>query len=194
MAIFNTSVETDMPEQSILYTNATIITVNATRDIILDGAILTAGSRIVRIGKTSDDFLDLQSSIESGHTVVKDCHNKIIIPGLVNTHAHLAQSILRGLAEDLNLHSWLCDAIWPLEASYQAEDGYVAAMLTIAEMLKSGTTSFLEAMLTHGSGIDNVVRAVKETGIRACLVSALLPFLDCQGNLLTCCRVNSLKV
>jgi cytosine/adenosine deaminase-related metal-dependent hydrolase len=185
MAIFKTSGQTEMPEQSILYTNATVITVNATRDIILDGAILTTGSTIVWIGKTSDNFLDLQASIESGRTVVKNCQNKIIIPGLVNTHAHLAQSILRGLAEDLNLHSWLCDAIWPLEASYQAEDGYVAAMLTIAEMLKSGTTSFLEAMLTHGSGIDNVVRAVKETGIRACLVSAIFPFNDYLGNVLT---------
>jgi cytosine/adenosine deaminase-related metal-dependent hydrolase len=185
MAIFDTSVETNMSEQSILYTNATIITVNTTRDIILDGAVLTTGPTIVRIGKTSDDFHDLKASIECGQTIVKDCQNKIIIPGLVNTHAHLAQSLLRGLAEDLNLHSWLCDAIWPLEASYQAEDGYVAAMLTIAEMLKSGTTSFLEAMLTHGSGIDNVVRAVKETGIRACLVSALIPILDCQRNVLT---------
>jgi cytosine/adenosine deaminase-related metal-dependent hydrolase len=61
--------------------------------------------------------------------------------------------------------------VWPLEASYAEEDGYVAAKLTIAEMLKTGTTCFLEAMLTHGSGVDNVVRAVEETGIRACLVS-----------------------
>jgi hypothetical protein len=94
-----------------------------------------------------------------------------VIPGLINTHAHLAQSLLRGLAEDLDLHSWLCDAIWPLEACYEGEDGYVAARLTIAEMLKTGTTCFLEAMLTHRAGIENVVRAVGEMGIRACLVS-----------------------
>lgn len=154
-----------------LYIHATIIPVNASREVILDGAILIQGSTISAIGKTAE----LESSLHpEQHTSIKtiDCNNRIIIPGLINTHAHLAQSILRGLAEALPLHSWLCDAIWPLEACYQGEDGYDAAMLTIAEMLKSGTTCLLEAMCTHGSGIDNVVRAVGETGIRACLVSA----------------------
>ncbi|ETS80954.1 hypothetical protein PFICI_08483 [Pestalotiopsis fici W106-1] len=106
---------------------------------------------------------------------------RIIIPGLINTHAHLAQSLLRGLAEDLPLHSWLCDRIWPLEAAYGGQgdtaDGYIAARTTIAEMLLSGTTCFLEAMLTHGSGIDNVVRAVSEMGIRACL-GKLVKFVE----------------
>jgi len=155
-----------------LYIHATIITVNRARDVVLDGALLILGSRILRLGKSHEDFseyLPANTSIE-----VIDCSNRIIIPGLVNTHAHLAQSLLRGLAEDLPLHSWLCDAVWPLEASYRDDDGYVAAMLTIAEMLKSGTTCFLEAMLTHGSGIENVVQAVGEAGIRACLVSELL--------------------
>lgn len=102
-------------------------------------------------------------------------HGRIIIPGLVNTHSHLAQSLLRGLAEDLPLKSWLCDAIWKLEANYEGDDGYIAAKLTIAEMLKSGTTCFLESMLTHRSGFENVVRAVGESGIRGCLVRSLPP-------------------
>jgi cytosine/adenosine deaminase-related metal-dependent hydrolase len=105
-------------------------------------------------------------------TRVVDLKGKIVLPGLINTHSHLAQSLLRGLAEELPLFDWLCDAIWPLEANYHENDGYVAARLTIAEMLKSGTTCFLESMLTHGSGFENVVRAVEESGIRACLVSS----------------------
>lgn len=155
--------------QTCLFIHATIITVNTDRQVILDGALLTQDGRISAIGKTADMLPQYQ---HHGATTirVRDCTNQIIIPGLVNTHAHLAQSLLRGLAENLDLHEWLCDAIWPLEANYAEQDGYVAAMLTIAEMLKTGTTCFLEAMLTHRSGLDNVVQAVGETGIRACLV------------------------
>ena len=156
---------------STLYQHATIITVNKTREIILDGAILVTGSRIALIDKSTavvqhPDFPKDDSSVRT-----VDLSGKIVIPGLINTHCHTIQSLLRGLAEDLWLHPWMCDAIWPLEASYVADDGYHAARLTIAELLKGGTTCFLEAMLTHRAGIENVVRAVGESGIRACLVS-----------------------
>ena len=150
---------------SRLFVHATIITVNEDREIILDGALLIRNNRIAALDKTDALLASLDEAIET-----IDCTNMIVVPGLINTHAHLAQSLLRGLAEDLPLHSWLCDAIWPLEANYAEEDGYTAAVLTVAEMLKTGTTCFLEAMLTHRSGLDNVVRAVEETGIRACLV------------------------
>lgn len=153
-----------------LYIHATIVPINSLREVILDGALLIQGSTISAIGKTEEIC---SQTTEDASVKIIDCKNRIIIPGLINTHAHLAQSMLRGLAEALPLHSWLCDAIWPLEACYQGEDGYDAAMLTIAEMLKSGTTCLLEAMCTHGSGIENVVRAVGETGIRACLVNIL---------------------
>ncbi|KAK5124906.1 hypothetical protein LTR85_001096 [Meristemomyces frigidus] len=154
-----------------LYTNATIITVNPDRDIILDGAILVTGSYITAIGKTSDVLDDLkQKPVEQ-----IDLRDRIVIPGLINTHAHLAQSLLRGLAEDLDLHAWLCNAIWPLEAAFEGDDGYVGAKLTIAEMLLSGTTCFLEAMLTHTTGMQNVVRAVEESGMRACLGKLVKP-------------------
>lgn len=154
-------------EPSRLFVHATIITINKSRDIILDGAVLIQSNRIAAIDKTKSLISAISESTE-----IIDCTNKIIIPGLINTHAHLAQSLLRGLAEDLPLHNWLCDAVWPLEANYAEADGYAAAMLTIAEMLKTGTTCFLEAMLTHRSGLENVVRAVEETGIRSCLVSS----------------------
>lgn len=154
-----------------LLAHATVITVNKSREVILDGALLIEDGRITALGKTPDLIKQLESREDYRDVEILDCTNKIVIPGLVNTHAHLAQSLLRGLAEDLPLHNWLCDAVWPLEANYAEEDGYVASMLTIAEMLKTGTTCFLEAMLTHRSGLENVVRAVQETGIRACLVS-----------------------
>jgi cytosine/adenosine deaminase-related metal-dependent hydrolase len=160
--------------KAVLFKDVTIITVDPQRRIIRRGYILTSGSRIDHVSSQAPE------SLPTGTRVIS-LPGRIIIPGLVNTHAHLAQSLLRGLAEDLPLHSWLCDRIWPLEAAYGGQgntaDGYVAARTTIAEMLLSGTTCFLEAMLTHGSGIHNVVRAVSEMGIRACLVcDILIPF------------------
>ncbi|KAI1609305.1 5-methylthioadenosine/S-adenosylhomocysteine deaminase [Exophiala viscosa] len=155
-----------MKSTSTLFIHATIITVDNERTIWLDGAILVNLDRIVAVGKTAQLLHD--PLLPTGTKIV-DCSGRIILPGLINTHAHLAQSLLRGLAEDVPLHSWLCDSIWPFEANYDADDGYVAARLTIAEMLRSGTTCFLEAMLTYRSGFENVARAVEEMGIRACL-------------------------
>ncbi|RHZ61993.1 amidohydrolase [Aspergillus thermomutatus] len=131
-----------------LFHSATIITVNPDREIIRNGYILVNRSRIEAIGKcpVPADFT-IDRSI--------DCTGKIIIPGLINTHAHLVQSLLRGLAEDLPLHEWLCDAIWPLESVYEELDGYHAARLTMAEMLKTGTTCFLDPMLTYQAGFEN---------------------------------------
>lgn len=158
---------------STLYQHATIITVNKKREIILDGAILVTGSHIALIGKTSVIVQNPEYLKESTTVRTVDLSGKIVIPGLINAHCHTIQSLLRGLAEDLWLHPWVCDAIWPLEASYVANDGYHAARLTFAELLKGGTTCFLEPMLTHRAGFDNVARAVGESGIRACLVSPL---------------------
>lgn len=148
-----------------LYTNATILTINGNREVILDGAILVTGNKIVQVGPSREvESWDLSED----HQVVS-LAGRIILPGLINTHAHVGQSLLRGLAEDLPLKSWLCDAVWPLESQYEADDGYTAARLTISEMLLSGTTCFLESMCTHRCGFPNVVKAVGEMGIRACL-------------------------
>ncbi|OAA82332.1 5-methylthioadenosine/S-adenosylhomocysteine deaminase [Akanthomyces lecanii RCEF 1005] len=155
----------------IVFTHATIITQDSQRTVWLDAAIVTKRDRIIAIGKTAQ-LVDDGNALPSNARFV-DCSGRVIIPGLVNTHAHAAQSLLRGLAEDVPLHSWLCDAVWPLEAQFDGDDGYVAAKLTIAEMLKSGTTCFLEAMLTHRTGFENVAKAVEEMGIRACLVSII---------------------
>jgi cytosine/adenosine deaminase-related metal-dependent hydrolase len=152
---------------STLFIHATVITVDDDRRIWLDGAVLVTLNRIVAIDRTASL---LRNPDLPSETRIVDCTGRIIQPGMVNTHAHLAQSLLRGLAEDVPLQSWLCDSIWPLEANYEGDDGYVAARLTIAEMLRSGTTCFLEAMLTYRSGFDNVARAVDEMGIRGCLV------------------------
>jgi cytosine/adenosine deaminase-related metal-dependent hydrolase len=151
---------------SILFHSATVITLNAKRQVIRDGHVYVVRDRIVSVGK------HFPQDPLPAHTRLIDCKRKIIIPGLVNTHAHLVQSLLRGLAEDLPLHNWLCDAIWPLEAVYDGDDGYNAARLTITEMLKTGTTCFLDPMLTYRAGFERICDVVGDMGIRGCLVSS----------------------
>ncbi|KAL1304585.1 hypothetical protein AAFC00_003556 [Neodothiora populina] len=147
----------------MLYLHATIITVSRAREIIEDGAILVRGSTIAAIGKSSS--LVHEYAEEERY----DLEGRIVIPGLINTHMHTAQTLLRGTADDLELVSWLCDRIWVLQGNFTAQDGYAAARLSIAEMLKSGTTCFLESMFADRYGFDGLCKAVDESGIRGCL-------------------------
>ncbi len=152
----------------MLFTNATIITMNPSRDVLTDGAIAIEGNRIIAIGKTSD----LERRFDGDEIV--NVHGKLIIPGLIDTHVHLAQALIRGCADDMGLIQWLCERVWVLQGNFTQDDGYVSARLCIAEMLKSGTTTFLESMLAHRYGFDGIARAVEESGIRACLAGIVM--------------------
>src|SRR5215472_2774898 len=123
----------------MLFTNATIITINPQRDIITDGAVAIEENRIVAIDKTSVLLA------QYGDDEVIDVGGQLIIPGLIDTHVHLAQALIRGCADDMALIQWLCERVWVLQGNFSHEDGYVSARLCIAEMLRSGTTTFLES-------------------------------------------------
>src|SRR5258708_29211535 len=148
---------------AMLFTNATIITMNPTREIITDGALLVEGKRIKAIGKARELLNTYQ-----GDEII-DVKGKLIIPGLIDTHVHLAQALIRGCADDMALIQWLCERVWVLQGNFTHDDGYASARLCTAEMLKSGTTTFLESMLAHRYGFDAMAQAVQESGIRACL-------------------------
>jgi len=125
----------------MLYAHATIITIDSTRRIITDGAIRVTDEVIADIGKTAL----LKERYPNDEEV--NLSGRIIIPGLISTHMHTAQTLLRGTADDLELVSWLCERIWVLQGNFTEADGYAAARLSIGEMLKSGTTCFLESMV-----------------------------------------------
>jgi len=152
----------------MLFTNATIITMNARREILSDGAIAVIDDRIIAIGKTAA----LQERYPDHESF--DVGGKLIIPGLIDTHVHLAQAMIRGCADDMSLIQWLCERVWVVQGNYTNDDGYVSARLCIAEMLKSGTTTFLESMLAHRYGFDGIAQAVEESGIRACLAGIVM--------------------
>lgn len=91
-----------------------------------------------------------------------DFTGMVVMPGLVNTHTHASMTLLRGVADDLNLQDWLNKEIFPREEKMTPDDVFWGAKLAIAEFLLGGTTCFADMYFT-----DKVAHAVTETGIRA---------------------------
>ncbi|MBR0272133.1 MAG: amidohydrolase family protein [Methanobrevibacter sp.] len=103
-----------------------------------------------------------------------DATDKILLPGLVNTHTHLSMTLFRGLADDLSLDEWLNDNIWPMEANLNGDYCYIGALLGAVELIKSGTTTFSDMYFY----MEDVARAVDESGIRAVLSYGMIDFGD----------------
>ena len=127
--------------------------------------VLIEGNRIARIAEGI--------SAPAGAEVL-DGMDKAIIPGFINTHTHASMTLFRGYGDDLPLMTWLQDYIWPVEAQMTAHDVYVGARLACLEMLRSGTTCFLD-MYMHPL---ETAKAVEEMGLRAHLSYTLFD----QGN------------
>ena len=150
----------------MIFTHGTIITMNPTREIIDDGAIVVSGDRIEAVGKTAE----LRARHRSADEV--DLSGHIVLPGLVDTHVHLAQTMLRGVSEGKRLRdfsNWLFGRIFPLQGSYTEADAAASARLAVLEMIKSGTTSFVECLLAERYGFDGIAEACIDSGIRAAL-------------------------
>ncbi|MCR4404346.1 MAG: amidohydrolase [Candidatus Acetothermia bacterium] len=126
-------------------------------------SLLIEGGRISRIGaaaKLGDGPFDR----------VIEGRGKLVMPGLVNAHTHLPMVLFRGYADDLPLRQWLEEAIWPAERKLKPEEVYWAALLGIAELLHSGVTAFADMYFF----MDEVARAVEESGIRAQLAYGMI--------------------
>ncbi len=119
-------------------------------------------------------FKTIAPKQEVGGAQVLDGSGKAILPTFVNMHTHAAMTLLRSYADDLELHDWLTNYIWPLEAKLDEEDIYNGARLACLEMIKSGTTAFND-MYWHFHG---TARAVEEMGLRAMLSSVFIDFSD----------------
>ncbi len=146
--------------------NALLVSMDTERRIFKNGAILIEDGVIRAVGRREE----VESQIPAGVTVEKlDMSGKMIIPGLIDTHVHLAQAMIRGCADDMALIPWLLDRVWPLQGNYNAKDGQASAALCIAEMLKSGTTSFIEALFAGRYGFEGVAALIEQSGIRACI-------------------------
>ncbi|MCM3217607.1 5'-deoxyadenosine deaminase [Niallia taxi] len=140
---------------TILIQNAQIVTMNA-EETIVTGDILIENDRIKEIG---------QGLHAASADKIIDAANHTVIPGFVQTHIHLCQTLFRGKGDDLELMDWLRKRIWPLEAAHDQESIYYSAMLGIGELVESGTTTIVDMETVHHA--DFAFQAIAESGIRA---------------------------
>lgn len=144
------------------------------KNLIKNGAIAITGDTITAMGP-KETILSEFSADRHIHT-----EHGLIMPGLINTHTHAAMACFRGLADDLPLMTWLEEHIFPVEARWTPEMVYHSTLLSIAEMIKSGTTSFCDMYLFS----KEVARATEESGIRAWIGEVLYDFPSpCYGEL-----------
>jgi 5-methylthioadenosine/S-adenosylhomocysteine deaminase len=138
---------------SILIKNGTLVTMDASNSIVsgelllVDGKIADVGAR----GRSADLTID-----------ATDC---AVIPGFIQTHIHLCQTIFRGAADDLALIDWLKKRVWPMEAAHSARSITASARLGIAELIKGGTTCALTMETVNHT--SEVFKVVEESGFRA---------------------------
>jgi len=150
------------------------------RRIITDGGILIEGSRISKIGKSSEVKRESNAEFEI------DAKGMVILPGLIDVHVHLAQAMLRGCADDTSLIDWLQKFVWPLQGNYDEHDGKASAELCMLEMIKSGTTTFLETHVHRRYGFDGIGKSVESSGMRGILAKTVmsLPSYGSQQNIM----------
>jgi len=94
---------------------------------------------------------------------VIDCKKNIVMPGLINTHTHLAMSVFRGYKDEKSLMDWLQNAIFPIEDKFEKQDFYWNSYLSCLELIKSGTTTCNDMYF----GMQDVIPAIEDSGIRA---------------------------
>jgi len=154
--------------KNIALTHATVVTMNKRREILRDGAVVVEGNKISDVGKTSE--------IKKKHKIEVEikCENKLVLPGFVDCHVHLAQALIRGCADDLSLVPWLRERVLPMQGAYSKKEGKLSAELCVLEMIKSGTTAFVESLLHWRYGFDEMARVVETSGIRAALSKSLM--------------------
>lgn len=109
---------------------------------------------------------------------VLDAAGRLLMPGLINAHTHLAMTIFRGYADDMPLKAWLEEKIWPIERQLESEDVYWGSLLGVVEMLRGGVTCFNDMYHFPEAG----VRAALDGGIRAAPSGVLLGFWDDAGD------------
>lgn len=155
-----------MTKLDLLIKNVDIITMSDDKMVIKDGYIGVKDGKIYLV----DD--KLPENIAPANVI--DGKGGIAMPGLVNAHSHSAMTLMRNYADDMALETWLFDNIFPIEAKLSDKDVYWGTMLGIAEMLKSGITAFADMYMF----MDEVARAVTETGIKANICKSPIQFFE----------------
>jgi 5-methylthioadenosine/S-adenosylhomocysteine deaminase len=153
-------------QPTLLIRNATILTMNDRLDVV-EGAVAIAGGRIASVG-TADESARFDRTIDAG--------GAYLLPGFVQTHVHLCQTLFRSYADDMPLLDWLRRRVWPMEAAHTPATLRAAARLAAAELLLSGTTTTLTMETVHDT--DVVFEALAAFGLRATVGKCMMDSAD----------------
>ncbi|WP_343751354.1 amidohydrolase [Lentibacillus halophilus] len=149
--------------ETLLIKNVTIVPMTGVETWFTNGYIYVESDRIKDVGRGSPP-----DSRYSADTVI-DGDGMVAIPGLINGHTHTPMSLLRGYADDLPLMEWL-EQMWAVEGQLSEEDMYWASMLSMIEMIKSGTTTFSDMYY----GMNRIAAGVEQVGLRALLTQGII--------------------
>jgi 5-methylthioadenosine/S-adenosylhomocysteine deaminase len=151
----------------LFISGGTVITMDAEFRVIEDGAVAIEGDSIAAVGPRSD----LETRFRQGKII--DARGTLVLPGMINGHAHAAMSLFRGVAEDHSLDDWLQKYIFPAEArNVDEEFVFWGTRLGVLEMLRGGITTYVDMYYFE----DVVARVTKEAGMRGVLGETVLDF------------------
>jgi 5-methylthioadenosine/S-adenosylhomocysteine deaminase len=151
----------------LVITHGTVITMDSARHIYNDGVVAIRGDSIVALGSAEE----IGSTFTASRVI--DAHDEIVMPGLINGHAHAAMSLFRGLGSDVNLNDWLQKYIFPAEARNVTPDFVEwGTRLGILEMLRGGITTYADMYYFE----DHVARVTKDAGMRGVLGETFIDF------------------
>src|SRR5262245_61404159 len=137
------------------------------RRILVDAAVAVDGTTIAAVGKSAD-----VRAARPGDAV-RDLKGWLVVPGMVDGHLHLPQAMLRGSADDVPLWVWMAERIFILEGHYTPADARASTRLAMVEMIKAGTTAFLETLILGRHELSSLVDVIAESGMRAVLPRAV---------------------
>ena len=147
---------------SIILADGWLVTMNARREVLERGSVCVKDDRIVAVGSRQ------RLTAAHPHAEVVDCSGRIVMPGMVNTHTHLFQTLLKGLGDDMVLKRWFTCMTGPSAIHLTRQDAKVAALHGCTESIRSGVTTLVDFMYVHTQpGMTSaVIEAFEETGIR----------------------------
>ena len=150
----------------ILIKNANLISMDEKKEKILYGIDILIENNIIR---------KIQMNIQESADKVINATGKVVMPGLVNTHAHVPMSIFRETVDGYKTQEWLEEKIWPMEEKLTEEDVYYSSLLTFIEMIYSGNTTINDMYYLE----DAIVKAALKAKVRIQLTRTLM---DSDGN------------
>jgi 5-methylthioadenosine/S-adenosylhomocysteine deaminase len=159
--------QVDASTADFLIAGGTVVTMDASRQVIPSGAVAVRGTDIVAVGLAED----VRRTYPDAR--VLDAEGRIVIPGLINTHTHAPMVMYRGLADDRPLQEWLERYIFPAEArTVTAAFVRAGTRLAALEMIRSGTTTFVDMYYFE----EEIAGATREAGLRAVLGQTVIRF------------------